>query len=126
MFFRHFNSRKGQATTIEYAVLFFIVVAVVSAMATYLKRAAQARIRDTSHYAYGQVNELYRVYYPSKPLRYRYEPYYQHTNTIRGEEVYSYQREFDNAGGSYSFENDDSATKTTVTASNISSPKHAD
>ena len=74
---------RGQVIS-EYAILFFLVVAVITAMTGYLRRVLQARIWDARN---TMVNTIANTYYsdPSNPssynMVYEYEPYYVQTQS---------------------------------------------
>ncbi|MCC6758012.1 MAG: hypothetical protein IT395_00080 [Candidatus Omnitrophica bacterium] len=74
---------------IEYAVLFFIVIAAITAMSTYAKRGVQARVRSARNYMGIQVNGVYGNMYPNRVLPLEYEPYYVHTETDKAEQTIS-------------------------------------
>lgn len=44
------HERKGQMVTSEYVLLFFVVIAAISAMSLYVQRGMQARQRDARKY----------------------------------------------------------------------------
>src|SRR3569623_1292015 len=46
----HYRNRKGTATLAEYSITILLVVAALTAMTTYVKRALQAKMRDARHY----------------------------------------------------------------------------
>lgn len=89
MSFRILKSRRGQGSMIEYAVLFFIVIAAITAMSTYAKRAVQARVRSARNYMGIQVNGVYGAIYPNRDLLIQYEPYYVHTASDKVEQTIS-------------------------------------
>lgn len=76
MSFRVLKNRRGQGSTIEYAVLFFIVVASITTMSTFANRTIQSRVRSARNYMGLQVNGTYGAMYPNRVLPLEYEPYY--------------------------------------------------
>jgi len=89
MSFRILKSRRGQGSMIEYAVLFFIVIAAITAMSTYAKRGVQARVRSARNYMGIQVNGVYGNMYPNRVLPLEYEPYYVDTDSEKVEQTIS-------------------------------------
>ncbi len=83
----------GQGAGVEYAILFFIIIAVIAGMTTYIKRAVQGRIHDARNYMYTQVNGTYRTYHANQILPNGYEPYYQHTRTDKDENTRTSQND---------------------------------
>jgi hypothetical protein len=65
------KNKKGQGMTVQYAMSFFFVVAVVVGMTMYFKRTLQARIRDAAFYMGRTVHNVY-----DQNMAYQYEPYY--------------------------------------------------
>jgi hypothetical protein len=83
--FRMLRDNKGQGTAVQYALTFFLVVAVVSAMTVYVKRAIQGRLRDARWYMARTVDQVYSdpSFNIAGDLWLGYEPYYVNTNTHR-------------------------------------------
>ena len=52
------HNQRGTIFLSEYAVTFFLVIAVVTAMAVYVQRAFQARLRDARHYMIENVKSV--------------------------------------------------------------------
>ena len=90
--------RKGQAVVPEHVVVFFIVVAALTAMTVYVKRALQARVRDSNIYmvnvasnacaqaeagrtAAWNVDCQGAANFQNGQLRPEYEPYYGMVNS---------------------------------------------
>jgi len=78
MVFPIIKGNKGQGTAVEYALVFFVVLAVISGMTVYVKRVLQARAVDSLHYMANTVAADY-----SGSFRYQYEPYYMDVNSIK-------------------------------------------
>jgi hypothetical protein len=79
------KNQKAQIIVGEYVVIIFIVVAMMTAMGTYVKRALQGRIRDAHQTMINMVwqrtvTEEGRLY--NGPLWTGYEPYYGETNSL--------------------------------------------
>lgn len=74
-------NNNGQASAAEYVITFFLVIAVISGMSTYVKRVMQARTRDALFYMKNTVRADY-----NGSFRYQYEPYYMLSNSIRTED----------------------------------------
>jgi hypothetical protein len=72
------KDNKGQGTAVEYVLIFFVVMAVISGMTVYVRRVLQARAVDTLHYMANTVAVDY-----SGPFRYQYEPYYMNVNSTK-------------------------------------------
>ena len=76
--FKKLKQSKGQGIAVQYALLFFMVVAVIVNMTTYIKRAMQARIYGARQYMLDQVNAVHSD--PSGnyvgTVQPEYEPYY--------------------------------------------------
>ena len=77
-------NKKGQAVVSEYVMIFFVVIAAVVAMTTYVKRGYQARIHDARNFAVDSImnsgacdaNCLAATGAPGNQIPYEYEPYY--------------------------------------------------
>ncbi|MEW5894928.1 MAG: hypothetical protein AB1650_04110 [Candidatus Omnitrophota bacterium] len=84
--FKTFKNSRGQGVTVQYATLFVIVFAVVTAMSVYFKRVVQSRYAGASRYASLAINEIF-----NSPENYnltgrfigQYEPYYAITEMER-------------------------------------------
>lgn len=87
MVFPFFKNNRGQGNAIEYAVVFFMVVAIVSGMSTYAKRSIQARVRGARNYMWVQVNGVYNQAITGEPMPVEYEPYYVKTKSIKEEQT---------------------------------------
>ena len=84
--FKLLRNNKGQGVAVQYLLTFFLVVGFVSAMAVYVRRVVQGRMRDARIYMYQTVkNEV--VSNPSYNivgnLWLGYEPYYATQNATR-------------------------------------------
>lgn len=96
--FKNLKNNKAQAIAGEYIVVFFLVVAMITGMSIYVRRALQGRIRDAHNYAMN-VALTESLPYTSNSLglnmmgrlHRRYEPYYSNVvsdiarsqNTVR-------------------------------------------
>lgn len=76
--FRKLRDNRGQGIIVEYALTFFLVVAVVTAMSMYFRRTVQGRVRDSIIYMANSVSQEY----PGN-VWVQYEPYYLNTDTRR-------------------------------------------
>ena len=65
---------------LEYGLLFFLVVGMITTMTIYFKRSMQARIRDARVYMFKSVQNRTAGYY-SGNLYVEYEPYYANTTS---------------------------------------------
>ncbi len=84
------HARKGQMVTSEYVLLFFVVVAGISAMTLYVQRGLQARHRDGKIYMVDMATQACtqataggvdclgaaKVDPATQKIAYEYEPYY--------------------------------------------------
>ena len=69
---------KGQSLTVEYGMVFALVVAIIMAMTTYFKRAVQAQFASARNYVQQEINGVFND--PALEVignfRVQYEPYY--------------------------------------------------
>ncbi len=80
------HARKGQLVMSEYVLLFFVVVASISAMTLFVQRGLQARHRDANMYAVDLASQACEQLSASgvdckgaagvNGFAYQYEPYY--------------------------------------------------
>lgn len=119
------KDRAGQGVAAEYAILFFIVVAVIVSMTTYIKRTLQGRIHDARNYMYIQVNGTYNQLYPNRILPSGYEPYYVKTRTDKNERTITNQFDTPWAGHEGKFSTGISSVTGAATISNVLSAIHA-
>ena len=76
--FKKLKNNQGMGSIVEYALMFFLIVAVVTAMSVYFRRAIQGRIRDSVIYMANSVaNEF------AGNVWYQYEPYYLNSDSRR-------------------------------------------
>ncbi len=83
------HGQQGVASISEYVVTFFLVIAVVVAMTTYVRRSLQARMRDARHYmvktvgsqCIGDENCMRATGLSGSEIREEYEPYYVQANS---------------------------------------------
>ncbi len=127
MLLRILKNKDGQGVAAEYAILFFIVVAVIVSMTTYIKRTLQGRIHDARNYMYTQVNTIYRSapFYPNAILPSGYEPYYVKTRTDKDEGTTTSQSDTPWAGHEGRFSTGISSVSGSGTTSNVLSAIHA-
>lgn len=83
--FKLLRQDKGQGIIVQYALTFFLVVAVIVAMTAYVRRAVQGRIYDTRHFMFYTANEAFsdtslNLY---GNLLMAYEPYYANREFTR-------------------------------------------
>ncbi len=77
-------NNKGQAILSEYVMIFFIVIAAVAAMTTFVQRGFEARIHDARNFMINSVvnsgacdaNCLSATGAVGNQIPYEYEPYY--------------------------------------------------
>ncbi|MBI3601834.1 MAG: hypothetical protein HY209_02970 [Candidatus Omnitrophica bacterium] len=79
--------QQGVTSLAEYTMTFFLVIAVVVAMTTYIQRSLQARIRDARHYMIAAVSNQCDAncmnatgLAGSNTIGEQYEPYYAAVN----------------------------------------------
>ena len=72
------RNNTAQVIIGEYLIVFFLIVAVMSAMTIYFKRSIQARIRDSRLSMYNTIFTRTTGYYNGN-LYSEYEPYYAET-----------------------------------------------
>jgi hypothetical protein len=85
--FKSLKNHRGQATVMEYVMMFFLVSALMAAMSLYVKRAVQARMRDARRYMVLQVNAVYTGNIALGNLTLGYEPYYLDSVTYRSQDT---------------------------------------
>ena len=73
------RNTKAQAVMGEYVIVIFLVMAVMTSMTIYFKRAVQARIHDARDYMVTEVRERTAGIYTGNLYR-EYEPYYSNTS----------------------------------------------
>lgn len=76
---KHIQSPKGQMVASEYVIVLFVVVAVISGMSVYFRRAVQGRIRDAHNAMINIVRTRLAGNYAGTNVFVQYEPYYQNT-----------------------------------------------
>lgn len=86
-------NNKGQSVLSEHVMIFFVVIAALVAMTTYVQRGFEARIHDTRDYMINAVNSVCDVNCQQAAggnIYYEYEPYYsQRLSYVLHNEVYS-------------------------------------
>ena len=76
---RNLNNRRAQAVVGEYVLVIFLVLAVVTGMTVYWKRALQGRIHDARDYMVNSVRQRTAGSF-NGDLYLHYEPYYLNTS----------------------------------------------
>jgi hypothetical protein len=78
------KNKNAQAISGEYALLIFLVLAVLGGMSVYFRRAIQARIHDARDYMIGEVRARTAGEFDGNLYK-EYEPYYIKTlaNVVR-------------------------------------------
>ncbi len=84
------HNHRGVATMAEYAVTFFLVIALVMAMAVYIQRTLQGRMRDARIYMVETASSACGsdclnatgLSADSTTIGMQYEPYYIQTNAV--------------------------------------------
>ena len=76
---RNLNNRRAQAAVGEYVLTIFLVLAVVTGMTVYWKRAIQGRIHDARDYMVNSVRQRTAGSFTGD-LYLHYEPYYTNTS----------------------------------------------
>ena len=75
---RVLKNKNAQAVMGEYVLVIFLVMAVLTAMTVYFRRALQARIHDARDYMIGEVRVRTAGVYNGNLYK-EYEPYYGNT-----------------------------------------------
>ncbi len=126
MLIRILKNNSGQGVAVEYATLFFIIVAVIAGMTTYVKRALQGRIHDARQYMYNQVNATYATLHTNSLLPNGYEPYYLDTRTDKNETSTTTESDEPWAGHEGRYKSGISSVSSSSTFSNVASAIHAE
>ena len=126
MALRTLKNNFGQGSAIEYAVVFFMVVAVAVGMSTYFKRSVQARVRGARNYMWAQVHGVYNQYYANRVLPVEYEPYYTQSIAAKDERSVQDQQQMPLPGGEGTYISGGSSATAMTSFSNVASPRHAD
>lgn len=71
--------KTGQAVMGQYALVFFVVIAAVTAMTIYVRRGLQGRIRDARTHMIDTIKDGSGI----KDISLAYEPYYQNRGSTR-------------------------------------------
>ena len=107
------SKRKGQTTTVEYAIILLLVAAVIIAMTTYVRRALQGRVRDVSVMAVTRAAKTIDT-----NMLYEYEPYYLQTSSNTDRKV----NKAEQVSGTGGFITSMNATTGAQSASNQAAP----
>ncbi len=78
---RRFENEKAQMVAGEYVLVFFVVVAMLSGMTMYFRRAVQAKIRDAHSSIITTVRNRVGNIYGGNDVFVQYEPYYRNSVT---------------------------------------------
>ena len=123
--FKFLRENKGQGNFVQYSLMFFLVIALVTVMSTYVRRAVQGRIKDAKTFMFLTANGAYTD--PNNnlygELRGAYEPYYANkafTRAVSSRETEKTLPAFGTAG-IYEREYEQHETSTTG-ASTLDSP----
>ena len=73
--FRPLQNNRAQATFGEYALIFILVIGMMTAMGVYFKRLIQGRLHDARNYTIYTVRDRASGYFNGN-LYLEYEPYY--------------------------------------------------
>jgi len=76
--FKTLRRKRGQSYIVEYALTFFVVIAVILSITLFVRRAVQARIRDARNFMVLSANGAY-----VGNVAFEYEPYYLDTSSNR-------------------------------------------
>lgn len=76
-----FLGRRGQMIAAEYVIVLFVVVAVISGMSMYFRRAVQGRIRDAHNSVLNIVKQRVGAAYTGNQVYIQYEPYFRVQDT---------------------------------------------
>jgi len=76
--FKLLKTKQGQAAYTEYAITFFMIVGIIMAMGTYVKRSVQGRIYSAHRSAFEDINAVFRnpAHNFQGGIWAQYEPYY--------------------------------------------------
>lgn len=118
------KNKNGQTTVSEYVLVTFVIIASITTMMIYFKRAVQARIYDTRQAMLNIVATEAQGYYTGN-IYIEYEPYYTNTDTTTWQESTANTEYYGVTYGEHigkKFRDITNATTTSVTAP----PKDAD
>lgn len=79
---KNLKNKNAQTVAAEYALVFFVVVGMVSGMTMYFKRAVQARVRDAHNSVYYTIRNRVGTEYAGNRVYIQYEPYYRISNSL--------------------------------------------
>ncbi|OGX06010.1 MAG: hypothetical protein A2Z88_05985 [Omnitrophica WOR_2 bacterium GWA2_47_8] len=131
MLLKRLKQKNGQAVLGEYVLLFFLVVAGITAMSVYMKRAIQGRLRDSRQYMQRMVlNTLRDQSIPGDPdpqIWAEYEPYYMNRVTDTSSTIYDEKHLLPSGPGTTSgiYRSRIDETKVIKSTSNQAPPKDA-
>ncbi len=119
--FKKLKNQRAQATLTEYAVVIFIVVAMLTAMGTYVKRALQGRINDARDTAFQTIKDRTAGKYNGVVYK-GYEPYYLNTVSLVNSGESSTSRLFQGGAGAKEYNSESRV----ITNSETAPPREAD
>lgn len=120
---RYLKTNKAQAVMGEYVMVFFLVVAMVTAMTIYFRRAVQARMHDARNVMINTVLDRSGTYFTGNILA-GYEPYYANTVSEVWRSEGSETRLLE-GGSSGIFQKDSDESTRVTTQSQTAPPKDA-
>lgn len=82
------KNRKGQVISVEYIVIFSLIIAMMTAMTIYFRRLIQARIRDAG-YGMADIVQARTAGYGVNVIYRQYDPYYMNTATLISRDEFS-------------------------------------
>jgi len=126
MAFKILKNKSGQGNAVEYAIVFFMVVAAVAGMSTYVKRGMQARIQGARNYMWVQVKGAYNQYYLNGVPPAEYEPYYVKTLSVKDERTTQNEVVTTWPGHEGVYQTGSTSVVDSTTESQVASPGHAD
>ena len=84
--FKILANRNGQGSVVQYSLTFFLVVAIVTTMSVFVRRAVQGKIFDGRNYMFNIMGDVYfnsELNFRGGGLFREYEPYYLERDTQR-------------------------------------------
>ena len=84
--FKILANRNGQGSVVQYSLTFFLVVAIVTTMSVFVRRAVQGKIFDGKNFMFNIVGDVYfnsELNFRGGGLAIEYEPYYLERDTQR-------------------------------------------
>lgn len=75
------QTKDGQMIASEYVIVLFVVVAMMTGMSLYFRRAIQGRIRDAHNAMFNIVKDRIGTAYAGNEVYLQYEPYFRDTDS---------------------------------------------